>query len=53
MKKSADELKMGALLAVGQGTKVETKFIVAEYWGVGKPSGKKSDENKAPKKRMP
>ena len=46
--KELQKLKMGALLAVGQGTKVETKFIVAEYWGVGKPSGKKSDENKAP-----
>ncbi len=32
------KLKMGALLAVGQGTKSETRFIIAEYWGAGKTS---------------
>jgi leucyl aminopeptidase len=38
--KELKKLKMGALLAVGQGTKSETKLIVAEYWGAGKPVGK-------------
>ncbi len=38
--KELKKLKMGALLAVGQGTKSETKFIIAEYWGAGKPVGK-------------
>jgi leucyl aminopeptidase len=37
--KEIKKLGMGALYAVGQGTKVETKFIIAEYWGAGK-SGK-------------
>jgi leucyl aminopeptidase len=37
--KELKALKMGALLAVGQGTKSETKLIVAEYWGAGKPAG--------------
>ncbi len=41
-------LKMGALLAVGQGTKSETKLIVAEYWGAGKPIGKSIDKSKQP-----
>jgi leucyl aminopeptidase len=34
-------LKMGLLLAVGQGTKSETKLIVMEYWGAGKTSKEK------------
>ncbi len=42
------KLKMGALFAVGQGTKSETKFIIAEYWGAGKPSKLKKDDKKAP-----
>ncbi len=42
------KLKMGALLAVGQGTKSETKFIVAEYYGAGKPTGTKVDKKKQP-----
>jgi len=42
--KELKKLEMGALLAVGQGTKSETKLIVAEYWGAGKTSGKK-DKN--------
>jgi leucyl aminopeptidase len=42
------KLKMGALLAVGQGTKSETKLIVAEYWGAGKPTGKTTSEDKKP-----
>lgn len=29
-------LKMNALLAVGQGTKSESKLIIVEYWGAGK-----------------
>jgi len=36
--KELQKLKMGLLLAVGQGTKNETKLIVMEYWGLGKPS---------------
>jgi leucyl aminopeptidase len=36
--KEIKKLKMGALLAVGQGTTSETKFIIAEYWGAGKAS---------------
>lgn len=39
--KEITKLKMGALLAVGQGTKAETKFIIAEYWGAGKTSKQK------------
>ncbi len=46
--KEVKKLKMGALLAVGQGTKSETKFIVAEYWGAGKATGKKIPEDKQP-----
>ena len=38
--KELQKLKMGALLAVGQGTRSETKFIIAEYWGAGKPETK-------------
>ena len=45
--KELKQLKMGALLAVGQGTKNETKFIIAEYWGAGKPAGK-NDTKKQP-----
>ena len=47
-KKELQKLKMGALLAVGQGTKVETKFIVAEYWGAGRVVDKKGDKSKDP-----
>ncbi len=36
--KELTKLKMGALLAVGQGTKSESKLIIAEYWGGGKGS---------------
>lgn len=46
--KEISKLKMGGLLAVGQGTKSETKFIVAEYWGAGKPVGKKVTADKKP-----
>jgi leucyl aminopeptidase len=46
--KELKKLGMGALLAVGQGTKQETKFIIAEYWGAGKPSGKTSGASKKP-----
>lgn len=45
--KELQKLKMGALLAVGQGTKSETKLIIAEYWGAGKPT-KKGDASKRP-----
>jgi leucyl aminopeptidase len=46
--KELRKLKMGALLAVGQGTKSETKLIIAEYWGAGKLSGKKVADEKRP-----
>jgi leucyl aminopeptidase len=36
--KDLQKLKMGLLLAVGQGTKNETKLIVMEYYGAGKPN---------------
>ncbi len=45
--KELKKLGMGALLAVGQGTKHETKFIIAEYWGLKKP-GKKVTEAERP-----
>jgi leucyl aminopeptidase len=43
--KELQKLKMGLLLAVGAGTKHETKLIVMEYWGAGKPI--KTDKSKA------
>lgn len=43
--KELQKLKMGLLLAVGAGTKLETKLIVMEYWGAGKPT--KTDTTKA------
>lgn len=46
--KELKKLKMGALLAVGQGTKSETKFIIAEYWGLGKPTANSSTKDKLP-----
>ena len=46
--KELRKLKMGALLAVGQGTKSETRLIIVEYWGAGKPSGKHIPEEKRP-----
>ena len=39
------KLKMGLLLAVGAGTVHETKLIVMEYWGAGKPT--KTEKSKA------
>ncbi len=38
------KLKMGLLLAVGQGTEHETKLIVMEYWGAGKPTTKETSK---------
>ena len=46
--KELKKLKMGALLAVGQGTKDETKFIIAEYWGAGKTKGKNTKKEQQP-----
>ncbi len=46
--KEIKKLKMGALYAVGQGTKSETKFIIAEYWGAGKATGKTVPKDKMP-----
>lgn len=43
--KELQKLKMGLLLAVGAGTVHETKLIVMEYWGAGKP--KKDEKVKA------
>lgn len=39
------KLKMGGVLAVGQGAKDEPRFIIAEYWGAGKPSSKAQKPN--------
>lgn len=46
--KELKKLKMGALLAVGQGTKSETKLIILEYWGAGKPSTKSANKDSSP-----
>ncbi len=46
--KELKKLKMGSLLAVGQGTKSETKLIIAEYWGAGKGTGKSIPKAKQP-----
>lgn len=46
--KELNKLKMGLLLAVGQGTKSETKLIIAEYWGAGKATGKSIPKDKQP-----
>lgn len=46
--KEIKKLKMGALYAVGQGTKAETRFIIAEYWGAGKSAGKTVPAHKQP-----
>lgn len=46
--KEIKKLGMGALLAVGQGTSSETKFIIAEYWGAGRAGSKKVDAAKQP-----
>ena len=46
--KELKKLKMGLLLAVGQGTKNETKLIIAEYWGAGKNTGKTIAKDKQP-----
>lgn len=46
--KELKKLKMGLLLAVGQGTKSETKLIIAEYWGAGKGTGKSISKDKQP-----
>lgn len=43
--KELKKLKMGLLLAVGAGTELETKLIVMEYWGLGKPT--KADKRSA------
>jgi leucyl aminopeptidase len=46
--KELKKLKMGLHLAVGAGTKSESKLIIAEYWGAGKPSGKNLPKDKQP-----
>jgi len=46
--KELQKLKMGLLLAVGQGTKHESKLIVMEYWGAGKPTPSSKDNAKKP-----
>lgn len=46
--KELQKLKMGLLLAVGQGSRNETKLITMEYWGAGKPTAGSSDKNKQP-----
>lgn len=44
--KELQKLKMGLLLAVGAGTVHETKLIVMEYWGLGKPGASQADADK-------
>ena len=46
--KELQKLKMGLLLAVGAGTVHETKLIVMEYWGAGKPSKSEKSKSKQP-----
>lgn len=46
--KEIKKLKMGLLHAVGKGSENETKLIVMEYYGAGKPSGKKITKDKQP-----
>ena len=46
--KELQKLKMGLLLAVGAGTEHETKLIVMEYWGLGKPSKTEKGTAKQP-----
>lgn len=44
--KDLQKLKMGLLLAVGQGTKHESKLIVMEYWGLEKPKASATIDKK-------
>lgn len=44
--KELHKLNMRLLLAVGQGTKHETKLIVMEYWGLGKPTSSTTKNTK-------
>ena len=46
--KELQKLKMGLLLAVGSGTKHDTKLIVMEYWGAGKPQKGKAKKSQKP-----
>lgn len=46
--KELQKLKMGLLLAVGAGTKHETKLIIMEYWGAGKPKKGEKSKSKQP-----
>jgi len=46
--KELQKLKMGLLLAVGAGTKHETKLIIIEYWGLGKPGKTDTTKTKQP-----
>ena len=46
--KELTKLKMGSLLAVGQGSQNETRLIVMEYWGAGKPTKSNKEKKKQP-----
>ncbi|MFT5849496.1 MAG: leucyl aminopeptidase [Patiriisocius sp.] len=46
--KELQKLKMGLLLAVGAGTKHETKLIIMEYYGAGKPTKSDTSKTKQP-----
>ena len=46
--KELQKLKMGLLLAVGAGTAHETKLIIMEYWGAGKPTSTDKTKTKQP-----
>ena len=47
------KLKMGALYAVGQGSRNETKLIIIEYYGASRPVAKKSNRTKANSRQRP
>lgn len=46
--KELAKLNMNLILAVGQGSMNESKFIIMEYWGAGRPTGEKTPEKLQP-----
>lgn len=52
--KAIKKLKMGGLLGVGQGALAKPRFIIIEYWGLGKPEhGKGKQTSKTMDKSNP
>ena len=43
--KAIKKLKMGGLLGVGQGALAKPRFIIIEYWGLGKPKRGKGKQS--------